>query len=71
MAEKMEITLARIEERIKTLFVRMDSHELSQEKTDKKIDKLAESAVKSAMAERMFWICITTGVGSLIYYIQL
>jgi|TARA_R110002020_G_scaffold93624_1_gene225661 hypothetical protein len=71
MAEKMEVTLARIEERIKTLFVRMDNHEISQEQTDKKIDKLAESAVKSAMAERMFWICITAGVGSLIYYMQL
>jgi hypothetical protein len=68
MAEGTEIALARIEERIKTLFVRMDNHELSQEKTDKKIDKLAESAVKSAMAERLFWICVTAGVGSLIYY---
>ena len=57
-----------MKERIKTLFVRMDNHELSQEKTDKKIDKLAESAVKSAMAERLFWICVTAGVGSLIYY---
>ncbi len=28
MAEKMEVTLARIEERIKTLFVRMDNHDL-------------------------------------------
>ena len=37
----MEVTLARIEERIKTLFVRMDNHEISQEQTDKKIDKLA------------------------------
>jgi len=68
MAEGTEIALARIEERIKTLFVRMDNYDLSQEKTDKKIDKLAESAVKSAMAERLFWICVTAGVGSLIYY---
>lgn len=62
------VTLARIDERIVTLFKRMDRYEEEQEEHSKDIAKLKQtSEARGAVfsrAERFVWILITVGVGT-------
>lgn len=62
------VTLARIDERIVTLFKRMDRYEEEQEEHSKDIAKLKQvSEARSAVfsrAERFLWVLITVAVGT-------
>lgn len=62
------VTLARIDERIVTLFKRMDRYEEEQEEHSKDIAALKQSSqTRGAIfsrAERFVWILITVGVGT-------
>lgn len=66
------VTLARIDERIVTLFKRMDRYEEEQEIHSKDIAQLkqvsdARGAVFSR-AERFIWVVITVAVGTIGYW---
>ena len=62
------VTLARIDERIVTLFKRMDRYEEEQEEHSKDIADLKQKSQTSSAvfsrAERLVWILITVGVGT-------
>ena len=62
------VTLARIDERIVTLFKRMDRYETTQEEHGGKIAELQKSSESRtavfSRAERFLWIVITVAVGS-------
>lgn len=62
------VTLARIDERIVTLFKRMDRYETAQEEHGDKIAELQKASESRtavfSRAERFLWIVITVAVGS-------
>ena len=66
------VTLARIDERIVTLFKRMDRYETTQEEHTDKIAELQKSADSQvavfSRAERFLWIVITVAVGSIGFW---
>jgi len=68
------VTLARIDERIVTMFKRMDRYEATQEEHSEDIAELqkisdARGAVFSR-AERFLWVVITVAVGSVGYWLR-
>lgn len=62
------VSLARMEERMITLFSRMDRYEEDQDKFDERLTKVEtdfiDSKSKVAFAERIFWIFITAASGA-------
>ena len=60
------VSLARMEERMLTLFKRMDSHDTRLSKSEDEIDKLKGSVGTNGQAlrfaERVFWIVLAAGV---------
>ena len=68
------VTLARIDERIVTMFKRMDRYEATQEEHSEDIAELqkisdARGTVFSR-AERFLWVVITVAVGSVGYWLR-
>jgi hypothetical protein len=65
MAEAI-VVLARVEERLVTLFKRMDTYDVSQSELSKKVNTLEKSEGTNGQmlrfAERVFWIVLTAGV---------
>jgi uncharacterized coiled-coil DUF342 family protein len=65
------VQLARMEERMITLFSRMDKYEERQEKLEEKVEGIASdlqsSDSKVKFAERIFWIVITAAVSSVFW----
>ena len=65
------VSLARMEERMITLFNRLDNMEAWQQKQDTKIETLEAVAQGNGhvirFAERVFWIALTAGVGCLFF----
>ena len=57
------VYMARIEERIITVFKRMDNMEGQFKKFDDRMDELEKQAIqrgqKIAFAERLFWVAVT------------
>ena len=66
------VTLARIDERIVTLFKRMDRYETTQEEHGDRIAELQKSSESRiavfSRAERFLWIVITVAVGSVGFW---
>lgn len=64
------ISLARMEERMITLFKRMDHYDVEQNKVRNKVDliekNLSSHGVTIKAIERIFWICITAALGIYI-----
>jgi chromosome segregation ATPase len=65
------VQLARMEERMITLFTRMDKYEERQEKLEDKVEGIASdlqnSDSKVRFAERVFWIVITAAVSTIFW----
>ena len=67
-------SLARMEERMLTLFKRMDKLDDAQGDQEKRLQKIERSVGSNGQmlrfAERLFWIVASSGVGYLFYTAQ-
>ncbi|MDX5401069.1 MAG: hypothetical protein LPK02_01755, partial [Rhodobacterales bacterium] len=65
MAEAI-VVLARVEERLVTMFKRMDAYDTKQAEISRKVNTLENSVGNNGQmlrfAERVFWIVVTAGV---------
>lgn len=65
------VYMARIEERIITVFKRMDNMEGQYKKFDDRMDELEKQAIqrgqKIAFAERLFWVAVTAFSGFIFF----
>lgn len=68
------VQLARMEERMISLFTRMDYYEDRQFKVEKKVEGIEKvvhtSDSKVKFAERVFWTFLTAGVAALFWVFQ-
>ena len=68
------VSLARMEERMVTLFKRMDNYEEDQKLVWEKIRKLTEVSTARGHAlqfiERIWWIVLTAAVGAAFIYFR-
>ena len=80
MEEKLDrlseavVAMARMEERMLTLFKRMDKFDSCIQKVDDRLDEMARQAIargqKIAFAERIFWMICTGAVGLAFVYLR-
>tara|TARA_S200000501_G_C20856548_1_gene757960 strand:+ start:2160 stop:2432 length:273 start_codon:yes stop_codon:yes gene_type:complete len=65
------VQLARMEERMVTLFKRMDSYDTRQGRLEEKVDDLEEVSQGRGhfirVFERIFWIVVTAAIGTAFY----
>lgn len=68
------VSLARMEERMVTLFNRMGKYEERQDSLEARIDDVETDVVKSGttlrFAERVFWVVITAAVSTGFWYLR-
>ncbi len=68
------VELARIEERMITIFKRLDSYEGVFNKIDERMDDMEKQSIargqKIAFAERFFWMVCTGAVGLAFVYLR-
>lgn len=60
--ESLRISLARMEERIVTVFNRQSSIENTMNSLSDKVDKLTEQVIAGRYAERVIWVLIVAAV---------
>ena len=60
--ESLRISLARMEERIVTVFNRQSSIETTMNNLTDKVDKLTEQVIAGRYAERVIWVLIVAAV---------
>ena len=80
MEEKLDrlseavVAMARMEERMLTLFKRMDKFDDVIKKVDDRLDEMERQAIargqKIAFAERIFWMVCTGAVGLAFVYLR-
>lgn len=80
MEEKLDrlseavVAMARMEERMLTLFKRMDKFDNCIQKVDDRLDEMERQAIargqKIAFAERIFWMICTGAVGLAFVYLR-
>lgn len=80
MEEKLDrlseavVAMARMEERMLTLFKRMDKFDDVIKKVDDRLDEMERQAIargqKIAFAERLFWMVCTGAVGLAFVYLR-
>lgn len=80
MEEKLDrlseavVAMARMEERMLTLFKRMDKFDDVIKKVDDRLDEVERQAIargqKIAFAERLFWMVCTGAVGLAFVYLR-
>ena len=80
MEEKLDrlseavVAMARMEERMLTLFKRMDKFDTALHKIDERMDEIERTAIareqKIAFAERLFWMVCTGAVGLAFVYLR-
>lgn len=68
------VSLARMEERMISLFNRMDKYEQEKEKLEERVGDI-EAAVNSSnhklsFAERVFWVVVTAAIGSGFWFLK-
>jgi len=63
------ISLARVEERLVTVFNRQSSIESKVMGLDDKVDRLSESVVRTRQTERIVWIVIAAAIGAVFRYL--
>ena len=63
------ISLARVEERLVTVFNRQSSIELKVTSLEDKVDRLSENVIKTRSTERFVWIIIAAGIGAAFRYL--
>ena len=68
------LAIARMEERMLTVFKRLENVDGSIKKMDDRIDEMEKQAIargqKTAFAERIFWIICTGAVGLAFVYLR-
>jgi hypothetical protein len=68
------VSLARMEERMVTLFNRMERYEGRQEGLEARIDEVENTNIKNGatlrFAERVFWIVATAAISTGFWYIR-
>tara|TARA_R100000935_G_C2829391_1_gene164156 strand:+ start:690 stop:956 length:267 start_codon:yes stop_codon:yes gene_type:complete len=68
------VYMARMEERMVSVFKRMDSMNDAYKRFDERMDKLEELSIKRgqtiAFAERLFWILVTGAAGLIFVYLR-
>tara|TARA_R110001592_G_scaffold22764_4_gene90178 strand:- start:2956 stop:3222 length:267 start_codon:yes stop_codon:yes gene_type:complete len=68
------VELARIEERMVTIFKRLDSYDGVFNKFDERMDDIEKQSIargqKIAFAERFFWMVCTGAVGLAFVYLR-
>lgn len=80
MEEKLDklsdavVAMARMEERMLTLFKRMDKFDSCIHKIDARMDEMERKAIareqKIAFAERLFWMVCTGAIGLAFVYLR-
>lgn len=80
MEEKLDrlseavVAMARMEERMLTLFKRMDKFDNCIQKVDGRLDEMERQAIargqKIAFAERIFWMVLSGVVGLAFIYLR-
>ena len=63
------VSLARVEERLVTVFNRQSHIEAKIEVIETKVDTLSDSIVSARMIERLVWIVVVAAVGAAFTYI--
>ena len=68
------VSLARMEERMISLFNRMDKYEEQSDKLDNRVTEVEKetrgSKYKLAFAERVFWIVMTAAIGAVFWFFK-
>ncbi len=68
------VQMARMEERMISLFKRLDRADETFNKLDQRMDQLEQTSIKRgqtiAFAERLFWIVMTGAVGLIFVYLR-
>jgi hypothetical protein len=68
------VSLARMEERMVTLFNRMERYEGRQEGLELRIDEVEDTNIKNGatlrFAERVFWVVITAAISTGFWYLR-
>jgi hypothetical protein len=68
------VSLARMEERMVTLFNRMERYEGRQEGLEARIDEVETANIKNGatlrFAERVFWIVATAAISTGFWYLR-
>ena len=68
------VQMARMEERMISLFKRLDRVDETFNKLDQRMDQLEQISIKRgqtiAFAERLFWIVMTGAVGLIFVYLR-
>ena len=68
------VAMARMEERMITVFKRLDSMDAAFKKFDERMDEAEKQAIargqKIAFAERIFWMICTGAVGLAFVYLR-
>ena len=63
------LSLARVEERLVTVFNRQSHIESKVDAMDEKVDKLSESVIKGKSVERIVWLVVAAAIGAAVRYI--
>ena len=63
------VSLARVEERLITVFNRQSSIEASVLLLAEKVESLSKSVIKTRATERIIWIAIAAGIGAGFSYL--
>ena len=63
------VSLARVEERLVTVFNRQSHIEAKVDAIENKMDILAENMVSTRITERLIWIVIVASIGAVFTYI--
>ena len=68
------VAMARMEERMITVFKRLDMSDIAWKKYDDRINEIKRKALirgqKIAFAERIFWMILTSAVGLCFVYLR-
>lgn len=64
------ISLARVEERLVTVFNRQSKIESQVESMEQKLDVLSESVIKGKSAERIVWLVLAAAIGAAVRYLS-
>jgi hypothetical protein len=64
MLSEAVVSLARVEERLVTVFNRQSHIEAKVENIDNKVDELSQGMISSKLIERLIWVIIVAGVST-------
>lgn len=63
------VSLARVEERLVTVFNRQSHIEAKIEGIEAKVDTLSDSMISARMVERLVWVVVVAGIGTAFTFI--